>query len=111
MELHDLAYWLGVVLRLAASAGVLGLALAVVRPRLPRAGWALGAAAGVDLLSMCCSSFSWRALGSVEDYEAVQIASIAFLGLDLGAAFLVAVATIAGLALLAADAKKRAASG
>lgn len=40
---------------------------------------------------------------------AVQVAMIGFLGIDLAAAFLVALATVAGLALLAADAKKNAA--
>lgn len=109
MDLQEILSWLGFALRLLVSLGILGLALAVVRPKLPRAGWALSAAAGIDLLSMCCSRAGWRSLRSIDDYDVMSAVTTGLGLMELVTTFLVGAATIAALALLAADAKKSAA--
>lgn len=100
MDVQELVSWAGLAFRLVVSLAVVGVALAVVRRELPRTGWLLAAAAGVDALVMCCSRAMWRGVREL-DYDVAETAYTALGALQfletivLGALVIAAVATMA----------------
>lgn len=104
MDVREIVSWLGFAFRALVSLGVIGAALVVVRPKLPRAGWALAAAAAVDTLMSCCSRAMWRGVRELE-YESMEAAFAALGALEIFETFLVGALVIAVLVLLARDAK------
>jgi hypothetical protein len=100
MDPREIVSWLGLAFRIVVSLAVIGAALAVVRPKLPRTGWLLAAAAGADALSICCSRALWRGVREM-DADVVEGAYTALSALDflqvlvLGALVVAVVATMA----------------
>jgi hypothetical protein len=66
VELRDVISWTGFAIRAIVSVGVIVVALVAVRPRLPRAGWTLAAAALVETVLACASRFAYRAVPQLE---------------------------------------------
>ena len=105
METSEIMSWLGLALRVVVSLGVVGVALGVVRPRLPRTGWLLAAAAGIDMLATCCSRALWRGTREL-DYDAAEGAFIALGLLDVLVGLVVGALVIATLAVIAQEGRR-----
>ncbi|MDQ3033627.1 MAG: hypothetical protein M3Y87_14510 [Myxococcota bacterium] len=108
MDISEIVSWLGLAFRVVVSLGVIGVALAVVRPQLPRTGWLLAAAAGVDALATCCSRALWRSTSEL-DYDVAEGAYIALGALDVFVVFVLGALVIATIAVMAQEGRRVAA--
>lgn len=102
--MFNILAWVSLFVRVLISIGVLGVSLAMIRPKLPRTGYALAAAAGFDMLAMCCTRGAWTAMSTTAPDAYMQIsAGISCFGVLQTT--LVAALAIAAIVLMAKEGK------